>query len=301
MNLQLQESSNKNDLNHDKWDFAFIGEKLDDRGDQAIKFGDLHSTKLIIVKYSAEEMVLSFDGKDSSIDDIEDDFKFLQNKKILIESTTVNFVELLLILQQAKINNCHTAILYLEPKSYSKKRTSLIVHRREFELSEQTLGFYPVPGFVNTFGSTMLKKTIFIAGYESERISRTIEENAISSNNCDLIFGVPAFKVGWEMNSFANNITLIKEHRFINEPFYSSATNPGTTYDVLANIYGSLDTNEKMFIAPLGPKPAGIAAALFLINHDDVSLFYDHPSKKSERSTEVSKWHLYTINFGNND
>jgi len=301
MNLSLQESSEGFALDHGPWDFAFIGEKLDERGGQAIAFGTSHSTKLIRVKYNAEDMILSFGDKDSSIDEIEDDFKFLQNKKILIESTTVNFVELLLVLQQAKINGCETSILYLEPKSYSKRRMPEIVHRREFELSEQTLGFYPVPGFVNTFGSTMSKKTVFIAGYESERISRTIEENSVSSYNCDLIFGVPAFKVGWEMNSFANNIGVMKEQRFVNEPFYSSATNPGTTYDVLFNIYSTLDPNEKMFIAPLGPKPAGIATALFLINHNDVSLFYDHPSKKSERSTEVKKWHLYTINFGDND
>lgn len=297
MNLTLQESLTKDELVHNIWDFAFIGESIDDRGAEAIEFGKVNSKNLITLKYDAEEMILHYDDKESSIDDIDDDFTFLNGKSILIESTTTNFVELLLILRQAKINNCKISILYLEPMSYVKNRAPLIVHRREFELSEETPGFYPVPIFINSFGSTKIKKTVFIAGYESERIDRAIENNSISAKNCDLIFGVPAFKVGWEMNSFANNISVIKEQRFINEPYFSSANNPGATYDVLNDIYSSLEVDEEMFIAPLGPKPGGVATALFLVEHEDVSLFYDHTSKKLKRSSEVSKWHLYNINF----
>ena len=297
MKLSLQESEFKEDLIHNNWDYSFIGESLDDRGVEAIEFCKNNSKRSIVLRYESEDMILHYNEKISSIDDNDDDFEFLKDKKILIESTTTNFVELLLILKQAKLHNCRTSILYLEPVSYVKKRASLIIHRREFELSDETPGFYPVPGFINSFGSTKLKKTVFIAGYESERIDRAIEENSISSKNCDLIFGVPAFKSGWEMNSFANNVSVMKEHRFVNEPFFSSANNPGTTYDVLTSIYNALDSNEEMYIAPLGPKPGGVATALFLVENENVNLFYDHPTKKIKRSIKVSKWHLYKINF----
>lgn len=297
MILKLQESNNESDISYAKWDLAFIGEPIDDRGKAAIEFALKNSKENILTEYNADEMSLKFADKLVMIDDLDEEFRFIENKRILIESTTVNFVELLLILKQVKNHKCKISILYLEPKSYSKKRAPLIVHRREFELSEETPGFYPIPGFINSFTNKKLRKTVFIVGYESERIDRAIEENAIVSSNCDLIFGVPAFTTGWEMNSFANNIRVVKEQRLIGDPHFSSANNPGTTYDVLENIYQSLESNEEMFIAPLGPKPGGIATAIFLVENEDVNVLYDHPSKKKTRSRDVNKWHLYEIEF----
>jgi len=293
----MQEEEDSSKLLFEKWDISFVGIPLDDRGNVANSFIEINSEKVIEVKYDAYEMALMVDGKLALIDDLDEFFSFIEKKRILIESTTMSFAEMLLILKQTKQYDCDISILYLEPKSYSQIRTPLIIHRREFELSHETPGFFPIPGFIKSYSDDIVKRTIFIAGYESERIDRAIEANSIPSNNCALIFGVPAFQAGWEMNSFANNIAVIKEQRLISEPYFSSANNPGSTYDILEEVYKSLDQDEELFIAPLGPKPGGIATALFLVENEDVSVFYDHPNKTPTRSKEVNKWHLYDIKF----
>lgn len=297
MKLVMQEKDVKEHLKYEKWDFGFFGLPIDDRGNEANQFIKDNCANLISLSYDSDEMTLKLDDVDCLIDELDDKFKFIENRKVLIEATTLTFAEILLTIKQAKIHNCYLTVLYLEPVSYSKKRTEFRVHKREFELSDNTPGYKPIPGFINSYLGNKTTKTIFIAGYESERINRGIEENSILTSQCSLVFGVPAFQVGWEMNSFANNIRVMKEQRISGDVYYSSANNPGSTYDVLENIYNSLNQTEELFVAPVGPKPAGIAVALFIVENDNVSVYYDHPTKKATRTVEVKKWHLYEVNF----
>ncbi len=293
----MQEKEEKSLLNFNKWDLGFFGLPIDDRGKEANIFINDNCADLISLNYNADEMTLKVDDDDCLIDELDDKFKFIENKRVLIEATTLTFAEILLTIKQAKMHSCEITILYLEPVSYSKKRTELRVHKREFELSDNTPGYKPIPGFINSYLGDKSSKTIFVAGYESERINRGIEENSIMTSKSSLVFGVPAFQVGWEMNSFANNIRVMKEQRITGDVYYSSANNPGATYDVLESIYNSLSHTEELFIAPVGPKPAGIAVALFIVENNNVSVYYDHPTKKPTRSIEVKKWHLYNVNF----
>lgn len=297
MKLVMQEKDVKEHLVFEKWDFGFFGLPIDDRGNEASQFINDNCDKLVSLNYDANEMTLKLDNIDCLIDELDEKFNFIKNKRILIEATTLTFAEILLTIKQAKIHSCNLTVLYLEPVSYSQKRTEFRVHKREFELSASTPGYKPIPDFINSYLGDKTSKTIFIAGYESERINRGIEENSILTSQCSLVFGVPAFQVGWEMNSFANNLRVMKEQRISGDVYYSSANNPGSTYDVLENIYYSLRETEELFIAPVGPKPAGIAVALFIVENDNVSVYYDHPSKKPTRSVEVKKWHLYDIKF----
>lgn len=297
MVLKMQEADLKDGLDFTKWDFSFVGESVDDRGDCALKFAEENSGKKLTVLYDASEMELSVGKKSFIIDELEEQFKFLQDKKVLLEATTLNFAEILLLLKQMRGKCSEIGISYLEPKHYSKRRTDLIIHRREYELSGETLGYKPIPGFTGYSFHDVDKKAIFIAGYESERIDRGIEENSIPTNNCNLLFGVPAFQSGWEMNSFANNIRVIKEQSMGGEIFYASANNPGAIYDILNDFYKSLSGVDEFYIAPVGPKPAGIATAIFAVEKDDVGILYDHPIQKRTRSKEVQKWHLYNLNF----
>jgi hypothetical protein len=293
----MQEQKDKSKLIFKKWDYAFTGLAIDDRGEEANDFIINNSTEVIEVKYEANEMVLKIKEKLINIDDLYEEFKFVENKRILIEATSLTFAEILLIINEVEDKNCELSILYLEPVSYSKKRTELIVHRREYELTGENLGFIPIPGFINALSEDKNNKVVFIAGYESERIDRGIEENTINTGNCSLIFGVPAFQTGWEMNSFANNIAVIKEQRLSGGVHFASANNPGATYNLLNDIYKSLQDKEELYIAPVGPKPGGIATALFVVKNKGVNILYDHPTKKKTRTNEVGKWHLYDIKF----
>lgn len=299
MKIKIREESNINKIKPDlNWDYSFYQKSFDQRGIEATEFIKKHSDICLEIEYNYEDMVVSIDGRLTNIDEIDSKLSFLNGKSVILEATTLSFVELLLLIKFTVSNDITVDILYLEPKSYSKKRTESggMLHSREFELSGITPGFIPIPGFTNSFGQHNTRKTIFIAGYESERIERCIQENSLNGSDCSIIFGVPAFKVGWEMNSFANNIQLIKSHR-INNIYYSCANNPCSTLDLLYWIENSLDSDEEIYIAPVGPKPAGIATAIFAAKSDKVNIFYDHPKKKQVRTEEIGNWHIYSINF----
>lgn len=280
-----------------QWDFAFIGLSLDDRGNIATKFIKNSSSVIEKVKYDAEEMQLHIGNDKHDIDDLDDKFEFVQDQKVLIEATTLSFSEILLILKHIEDKNALITILYLEPESYSRKRDEPIIHRREFELSGENLGYIPIPGFTSSFSEDVKNNVIFLAGYESERIYKGVEENPVNPNNCCLIFGVPAFQPGWEMNSFANNIQVIKEQNLSGGIHFAGANNPGATLDVLTRIHNSLGEDEELNIIPVGPKPTGIAAAIFAVREKRVNILFDHPVQKPKRSKNVKKWHLYDIKF----
>jgi hypothetical protein len=49
-------------------------------------------------------------------------------------------------------------------------------------------------------------KTVFLLGYEGQRLAQALEQTDIRPSNCSVVFGVPAFQPGWEMDAYANNV-----------------------------------------------------------------------------------------------
>lgn len=296
MNLLMQECSDHSELTHSQWDIGFIGSSLDDRGGEAINFVKTNCSQIIEVSYDAENMQMKIGGEIYNIDDVGPVFSQISEKKILIESTTLNFAEILIILNETKSGHNKISILYVEPKSYTRTpdHKALI---REFELSEETIGFLPIPGHSGHLTENSKQIVVFMAGYESERVDRAIEENSILPKDAKLVFGVPAFQAGWEMNAFTNNLRVIKEKRILGTTYFAGANNPGAIYDILNYIHESLEVGEELFIAPVGTKPAGIATAIFVAENPNVCILYDHPLKKGTRSKEIEKWHLFEIDF----
>ena len=110
-----------------------------------------------------------------------------------------------------------------------------------------------------------------------------------------VVFGVPAFPAGWEMNSFANNIRVIRDSNVSGGIHFCGAENPAAAFDVLQEIYDSLAEGERLVVGPIGTKPNGIGTALFVAAHSDVGLLYDHPKRSAGRSSGTSGWHLYSV------
>jgi hypothetical protein len=65
----------------------------------------------------------------------------------------------------------------------------------------------------------------------------------------------------------------------------------------LTQIRESLGAGNQMFVAPIGTKPMGVAAALFAVVNSDVGLLYDHPKRKPRRTSKLTSWHLYEARF----
>ena len=87
------------------------------------------------------------------------------------------------------------------------------------------------------------KKGVFFLGYEETRFDRALEDyQMISPNNCIVVFGVPAFQPGWEMDSLANNIGVIRQRNIKGGVYFCGAANPASTVDLLNELYNTLDS-----------------------------------------------------------
>ena len=108
-----------------------------------------------------------------------------------------------------------------------------------------------------------------------------------------VVFGVPAFQVGWEMNAFANNIETIKiipEYEIL----FCGADNPRAVYEILEELLEGKKTNS-FYVAPLGTKPHAIGVAIFCSKNPDVGILYDHPMRQEGRSSNLGACHLYSV------
>ena|ERR1700678_2025640 len=99
------------------------------------------------------------------------------------------------------------------------------------------------------------------------------------------------------MNSFANNFRVIRDNNISDGVYFCDAESPAAGLEVLDEIYESLLPGDRLVIGPIGTKPNGIGAARFAANHPDVGLFYDDPKRSAGRTTCVTRWHLYTVEF----
>ena len=114
------------------------------------------------------------------------------------------------------------------------------------------------------------------------------------------VIGVPGFAPGWEINTLANNIDELDTQQFCSIQ-YCAASSVSSALDLLRRIHkeGNRDTPHTV-VAPMGTKPHGIAAAIFLVENSgfqESSLLYDHPLRARGRTTEVRRWHLFRIDL----
>lgn len=302
----MQYSAQKEALKYGQWDIAYIGKAIDKRGETSINFTTENSSLVYNFNYIPNSFQIQIQEKPYEIEDIHlhVESTIHVGLKILLDATTLNFAEILLLYNLFKKNDLTSIdILYIEPADYRRKQkisfTTIdgLLHKRDFELSEQIIGYEAIPGFALTITREVTQKIVFICGFESERIDRLMEDSDVVSNNCCCIFGVPAFSPGWEMDSFDNNIAIIKDRKISGGVNFCGATNPLSVYDKLEEIYNGLEDDEQMFVVPLGTKPMGIGACIFLLEkpRDKVAVLYDHPTVMKGRALEIANWHLYEV------
>lgn len=301
MNIRMQFAEVPEKLSHDKWDLSFIGVPIDDRGVKALEYITANSSKNISFEYIPKEFKTKFDSDILDKDDIVNHLAFSNGKKVLVDSTTLNFAEILILTQALiEVGVKDIEILYVEPVKYNRKSKGVdILHKRDFELSEGIVGYEAIPGHALLVTNEISQKVVFLCGFEAERIDRALEDSQISGANCSCIFGVPAFSPGFEMDSFDNNISVIKERKISGGISFCGATNPLAVLQTLEEMFKGLDEDEQMFVVPLATKPMNIGACLFLLSKpkDKVAVLYDHPKEIKGKAIEIANWHLFNINL----
>jgi hypothetical protein len=298
MNLHMREVQNSSELNLPTYDFGFVGNAIDDRTRESIAFIGSVSKEVLQIEYSAENFEIQINGVTCDAEDLTDKLEFRKGKSFIIESTSTGFVEIYLLCKAFKERGIENFdVLYVEPLSYKNMERSQLLHRRVFELSDE----FP-PNYIGIPGATILlsdhqqQRGVFFLGYEERRLDRALEDYPmIKSGKCSVVFGVPAFKPGWEMDAFANNIRIIRDKNIRGGILYCGAENPKATVSLLQDVHQSLQTGEKLFIAPIGTKPNGVGVALFTALTPEIGLLYDHPIKSKKRTLKVSNWHLYQV------
>jgi hypothetical protein len=273
---------------------------LDDRGRAAVNFIISLSFDSFLMEYDAADFIFNVKGNKIDADDLCDYFDLFQGKSVCLEATTLGFVEIYLACRALQnIGTKKITIFYVEPERYSRLQRTKLLHKRDFDLSDEFPGYRAIPGATLLLSDRYTQYGVFLLGYEERRLDRALEDyQMIKPKNCSVLFGVPAFKPGWEMDAFANNIRVIRDKNIRGGVLYCGAENPAAVVDLLDEIYCGLKTNQRLFVAPIGTKPNGIGAALFASEHPQVGVLYDHPKRKQGRSKKVSKWHIYEVEFG---
>lgn len=155
--------------------------------------------------------------------------------------------------------------------------------------------FSGIPGNAILLRDDVPAKAVFLLGYEGQRLEQALEQTDLRPSNCSVVFGVPAFRPGWEMDAYANNVRVIRERQLSRNILFAAAQNPAAAYAAIDRVYASCAPHERLVIVPIGTKPHGVGTALFACDHPDVGVLYDHPKRKQKRSEEVGTWHLYTV------
>jgi hypothetical protein len=267
------------------------GEAIDDRGTLAISaVGELGSR--VQVLYDAEEMQLAFGDVTEDADNAEALLEGYDLEKVVLEATSLDFAAMFSVINALVRQDVKRVdIVYAEPASYKRSTEA-----NQFALSETIIGYKPIPHSIIDLTSDDLESGVFFLGFESERLDRALEEHQmISSKDIKVVFGLPAFHPGWELNSIIPHLPRLEEQRNL-QIAYCSANDPEAAFECLEKTRDSLGVGKRMFVAPIGTKPCGIAAAVFAsVYPDQVGLLFDHPRKRVKRSEGASLWHRFTI------
>jgi hypothetical protein len=290
MNMELQKGLSPAEIEWKSWGVAFCGEAIDDRGRAAAQAVQERAAKVVELRYDSENFEVSIEGSRIEVGHFPDALRPFLAGPVVLEATTLGFVEILLCCRALHgIGIQGFDLVYVEPDRYRIPRRQNLLHRRDFELSMDVPGYRAIPGHAILLGDRTQQKGVFFLGYEEERLRRAFEDlQMIRPAAAAIAFGVPAFKPGWEMDAFANNIGVVREHNIRGGVYFCGAENPEAAVDMLLSIYKGLGPGERLFIAPIGTKPHGIGAALFVSQHNDVGIIYDHPRRTRNRSNAIA-------------
>jgi hypothetical protein len=270
----------------------FHGVSLDDRGENALSLDDTKASAKLKITYYHETMRLSIGGDEIGADNCDPLLSQYINLPIVFEATTLGLAELYCAMRSViKLGVKRFDVLYGEPAGYTQERPG----GDSFALSNKIVGYRPIPNAVVDLSSDNVEAGVFFLGYEPERLERALEEyQMISAKEVKVVFGVPAFKPGWELNSIVPHLSSLNDKSF--EIAYCAANDPSAAYELLEKTKHSLSAETQMFVAPIGTKPCGVATALFAsMNQNQVGILYDHPDKKLKRSIGLGTWHKFTV------
>lgn len=275
------------------YDIAFTScENLDDRSDWSVEYLKKISKSIVTVEYSHSNISLKFD-------DVTVPFKEIKSvsyvgKRILIDSTSLSFPEILHLFSIFERDNQKFDVIYVQPESYKKDSEEKYINDVEtFSLSDDGIGPKQLQPFVNYSNDIFLTVCL---GFEGHRFGALIQSEEYRISELNYVIGVPAFKPGWENKCLSNNYKMMMDVSAGTNTNYkiAPANDPISIYDSIDRAYiSSQYLGKTFFLAPFGTKPAAVAAANFAVNKKKLVVIYDFVKKKKQRSSGTDLVHLW--------
>jgi hypothetical protein len=269
------------------------GEELDDRGESACRSAP--EDRRVQLSFGVSDMSLTVGDRKKSSDSAAELLSEYDWRKVVLEATTLGFAELFCAVNALLANGATSInIVYVEPAEYTRDSKGAEL----FALSEPTRGYVAIPNAIVDLASDEVEAGVFFLGFEPERLDRALEEyQMIASKYVKVVFGIPAYHPGWELDAIIPHLTALDSHKL--QLDYCSANDPEAAFECLERTRDTLGVEKRMFVAPIGPKPCGIASAIFAsVYPKQVGLLFDHPRRKKKRSSGTDLWHRFTVTVG---
>lgn len=187
-----------------------------------------------------------------------------------------------------------TRVVYREPLDY--KRSANPTRGMIYDLSESIAGIAPLPGLAN-LRLRAPADSVFVPllGFEGARLAHVLESSEPLSERVVPIVGAPGFRPEYTTQALLSGRLTLEQDGHYSRVQFAKANCP---FDLFHELVKIQDHFEKAFlrIAPVGTKPHGLGAVLYAIARPGrAEIVYDHPIRKSRRTSGQSRVCLYEV------
>ncbi|WP_228894296.1 hypothetical protein [Pseudoduganella aquatica] len=286
------------------FDIAFHGQPdIDDRSEFSATLSQKAARAAHLVSYNSDTFTLTVGGKNFKTDSLVDLPAEFRASSILIDATTMEFPEIVLILtayySRPRGSKPRCAFIYTEPLGYTKKtKEEAVSLGATFNLSSGFKARNPIPPYAMMFRTGNRVRLVAFLGFEGGRLSQILnDEDGQYYEQVTIVFGMPPFQATWDLHALMANHRLLQ--RDMTSVRYCSANNPRAAYELLRQAHhatGGGATN-RLAVAPFGTKPMAVGTALYCVENPSLHVVYDHPMRVKGRSHGVNCTHLYEVDL----
>jgi hypothetical protein len=253
-------------------------------------------SRLISIEVQDKEKITVERGHDEPINillsDEESIAQHVLNDQVLLDISGLPHHAWAPILKVAHKKNMNLRVLYAEPQEYKLHESP--ASDTLFDLSEESSGLGPLPGFVQLTGPEDESKTLYIAllGFEGNRPERLAFQLDPKPKIIPVV-GVPGFQLEFPGYTIACNRSFLEENESYAEIRLAKASCPFDAYQALESIRKDY-VDHYLFIAPVGTKPHSLGAIWFALDNPDITeIMFDHPVRKPGRTKGIGVIHIY--------
>jgi len=282
------------DINY-RYDISLTSCPIDERSKFSKEIAKASSIQQIELYYEQETLSLTIDDKTESL------FDFLQRKdiwgarSILFDATNLSFPELVIVLRLSLSLKSvgRIGFIYTEPAEYTSKVVTPL-EIRGFDLSYKINPLDFIPRFYNALESGLKNYLLAFVGFEQTRLARLVDPDLTETfTKLSVAFSVPPFQAGWETHSLMAHSRIFENNK-IEDAFFTPGNQPYESYLLIQRLKKA-DDEAHLTLAPFGTKPTSVAVALAAAEDENISVLFDFPAKKTDRSKGIGITHHYPI------